>query len=142
MPENKILYTTNVKIHFYDSADDEVMKYTSENIRTFTLPSLPISANFTAHYINSVIIESYLGTDADYNVEMEEAKYVNKVKYDFYDSDNKYIYSLVLNGTTVQGFTLEDNQTRLGILQASRQDEDVISYKTLIIYSNVTFEKE
>ena len=141
MPENKILYTTNVKIHFYDSADDEVMKYTSENIRTFTLPSLPVSEDITDHYINSVIIESYLGTNADYNVEMEEAKYVNKVKYDFYD-DNKYVYSLVLNGTTVKGFTFEDNQTRLGILQASRQDEDIISYKTLINYKNITFEKE
>lgn len=142
MPENQKLYNTNVKIHFYDNNDEEVMKYTSENIRTFTLPSLPISVDITEHYINSVIIESYLGTNADYNVEMKEARYVSKVKYDFYDSYNKYVYSLVLNGTTVKGFTLEDNQTRLGILQASRQDEDIISYKTLINYKNITFEKE
>lgn len=142
MPENQKLYNTNVKIHFYDNNDEEVMKYTSENIRTFTLPSLPLSADIAAPPFNSVIIESYLGTNTDYNVEMKEARYVSKVKYDFYDSYNKYVYSLVLNGTTVKGFTLEDNQMRLGILQASRQDEDVISYKTLIIYSNVTFEKE
>lgn len=142
MPENQKLYNTNVKIHFYDNNDEEVMKYTSENMRTFTLPSLPISVDITEHYINSVIIESYLGTNADYNVEMKEARYVSKVKYDFYDSYNKYVYSLVLNGTTVKGFTLEDNQMRLGILQASRQDEDIISYKTLINYKNITFEKE
>ena len=123
----------NIKIRCFDSDIREVMVYSNNNLKNFTMPQI-LSDNQEG-FIN---LKVFLTEDINLVKELKEIKSVEKLIFELYDSNEKLRYRFKLDDVSLQAIDFNnEEEVTFSFSGLTHLDSEKLTYNITFKYNKL-----